>query len=184
MAALPKETLRTIFATLAGLPVEYVIWEGEPQPFSNGHITVDVLSLRPFGWDDETREYPTPSTTKITQRGHRGVTLSLRADMMTAQAGYDILEDVRIGLADDDVLAALNAQNLAFTGGTDIRKIPAAVDNRAISVALMDLSFNQAVEKVIEKNVAGYIETVEMAGMPDTDLEIVESFEVTDPPDA
>ncbi len=178
MAAIPKAPLRALFASLADLPETQVIWEGEPVPFGQPAVlTLDVLTLRPVGFDDETREYPTPDTTKITSRGQRVLTMSVRLDMYVQEKeAYDVLEDVRLGLGSDEIRELFNEEDLAFTEGTDIQRLPSTVDNRAYSRAQFDIVCNMAVTREKTFNTAGYIEHVEMTGAPE--LESAGTFEV------
>lgn len=164
----PKEPLRALVASLAGLPEAFVVWDGEPKgPVDYAQdarrIVLNVVARRRVGEDEEVRAYPTPSTTQITYRGQRALTVSVRAENYGAQEGFDLLEDVRTVLGGDASRATLNASDLSLSSIADVRNLPGKAGNRAISVAQMDLILNQLVTKVVTLNEAGYIETVEMS---------------------
>lgn len=176
MASVPKSALRTIFASLSGLNPLQVVWDGEGLPFGQ-RLHLAVVARRSLGVDEELREYPTPNTTRITLRGQRVLTISVRAENFDADEAFDLLERIRLAAGQDDVRASIRSSaDVALTSATDIRPVPATSDNRTIRVATMDLFFNQAVEKVIDVNQGGYIEVVEMTG--EDDLDLAGTFEV------
>lgn len=177
--AVPKEELRTIFAALSGLPATRVIWSGEAVPPATptedgkeGRLVLNVAATRTVGWDEEHREYPTPDTTEITYRGSRVRTISVRAEQFAGEEGFDVIEEVRLGVGQDDTRASFNAAGLAFAGTSDSHTLDANAGNRALSFAQLDVLFNQSVSKVVTKNEAGYIQSVKTVGKTGEDLEI------------
>lgn len=170
----PKEELRAIFATLAELPIELVIWDGEPVPAATptedgraGRLVLNVVATRRLGEDEEIREYPTPDTTRLTYRGFRVRTISVRAEQFDGDEGFDVLESVRLGIGQNDTRELLNAAGLSLASSEDVRTVDAAAGNRAVSFATFDVLLNQTVSKVVTKNEAGYIESAKTVGAGD-----------------
>lgn len=182
--AVPRAAIRTIVASVLGMPESHVIWEGEPVPFVavGALLVLDVVARRAVGVDEERREYPTPDTTRLTLRGQRVLTISVRASTYGSEEAFDLLERLRVSLGQDATRDTMRGAGVSFTDATNIQPLPGVVDNRAISVAQLDVTFNEAVEKVVDVASAGYIETVEMTG--ETELANAGTFEVDDPPDA
>lgn len=187
----PKDSLRALFAGLAGVPASNVIWDGEPVPMVapkagqvQGLLTLDVVARRTLGVDEERRTYNPDGSMTLTLGGQRELVISLRADMYGSEEAFDLLENVRVGVGQDDVRASFRAAGVAFTQASNVQPLPGTVDNRAISVASLDFFFNQAVTKTVNvaADVGNWIETVEISG--DDELDIAGTFEVTDPPDA
>lgn len=177
--SVPKEDLRAIFATLSGLPATRVIWDGEPVPPATptevggktGRLVLNVVATRRLGEDEEIREYPTADTTKLTYRGWRVRTISVRAEQFAGDEGFDVLEDIRLGIGQDDTRALLNAAGLSLASSSDARTLDAFAGNRAVSYATMDVLLNQTVSKSVTKNEAGFIESVKTVGEDGDDLE-------------
>lgn len=175
----PKESLRAIFATLSGLPASRVIWDGEPVPpatptqvgAKTGRLVLNVVATRRLGEDEELREYPTVDTTQITYRGFRVRTISVRAEQFAGDEGFDVLEDIRLGIGQNDTRDLLNAAGLSLASSEDVRTIDASAGNRAVSFATLDVLLNQTVSKVVTKNEAGFIESVKTVGTG-TDLDL------------
>lgn len=170
----PKEDLRAIFAILSGLPASRVIWDGEPVPPATptetgktGRLVLNVVATRRLGEDEELREYPTPDTTRLTYRGFRVRTISVRAEQFAGDEGFDVLEDIRLGIGQNDTRERLNAAGLSLASSEDVRTIDAAAGNRAVSFATLDVLLNQTVSKVVTKNEAGYIESAKTVGADD-----------------
>jgi hypothetical protein len=182
----PKEELRTLFAAMTGLPVEMIIWDGEPVPpvvFEQDarRVTLNVLARRPVGKDETTRSYPDASTVRFTYKGQRLLSLSVRAENYGNEEGFDLLESVRTQLEQPDTGAILNASDMSVNTTGEVRNLDGVAHNRVISVAQLDVLFNQTVTRVVDKaDSAGYIETVEMTGDPD--LTLAGTFTVTKPP--
>jgi len=173
----PKEEIRTIVASLTGIPAMLILWDGEPVPFSGEkNIVLNVTGRRAIGVDEERREYPTADTTRISLVGQRAITISVRADNFGTEEAFDLLETLRVLVGQDSVRESFRTAGVAFTDATNVQTLNVNVDNRAISVASLDLFFNQTVETVVDINASGYIETVEMTG--EDDLALAETFEV------
>ncbi len=176
---IPKEDLRAFFAELVDLPEDFVEWDGEGRrPVELGtydakRLVLNVVARRSLGWDEETREYiqdeedPTVYALRRTFTGQRVVTLSLRTENFGEEEGFDLLERVRVLLGSDESRAALNELELSLNSATDVRNVDAFADDRAISVASLDVIVNQKVETVIEESGDGvdtFIETVDFEG--------------------
>jgi hypothetical protein len=183
----PKEGLRSIFATLSGLPEAFVRWDGEPvAPVDYDHdgrrIILNVLSRRRVGRDQAERTYPDETTLTTKYTGQRVLTISVRAENYGSEEGFDLLEDVRTQLEQHDTGEDLNALGLALNETFDVRNLPGQAGNRKISVAQFDFSANQAVTRTVTVTSSGeYIETVEMAG--EGDLSRTGTFETPAWPD-
>ncbi len=190
--ALPKEALRAIFVTLSGLPASRVIWDGEPKGWAgrtasgkSGHLVLDLVATRQLGVDEETREYDVTVGenvyTRITHAGHRVRTIAVRAENYDAEEGYDLLEQIRLGLGQDDTCALFNAAGVALNSVEDIVSLGGAAGNRAVSFASMDLLLNQTVSRTYDVPVAStgdtYIDTVEVQGIED--LAVAGTDEIT-----
>jgi hypothetical protein len=168
----PKDPLRTMFAAFAGLPEFVVLWDGEPVPpvaFEDDarRLVLNVVARRKVGRDEAKRSYPDATTVRTTYKGQRVVTISVRAENFGDEEGFDLLEAIR-SQVEEEAGATLNALDMSFNDSEDIRNLDAVADNRAISVAQVDLLFNQTVTRVVDKTDAGgYFDTVEMTGDPD-----------------
>lgn len=189
---LPKEPLRAIFVALSGLPSSRVIWDGEPKGWAgrttngkSGHLVLDLITTRKIGVDEETREYnvthaedaePKPLYTRITHSGHRVRTVAVRAENYDAEEGYDLLEQIRLGLGQDDTCQAFFDNDLALNDIEDIVNIGGAAGNRAVSFASMDVLFNQCISRtydVLPSSGDTYIDTVEIEGTGDLGTQIL-----------
>lgn len=167
----PKDALRTLVAALAGLPVAVVIWDGEPVPPVVGvqdgrRIVLNVAARRSLGRDEAQRSYPDDATIRISYRGQRVLTVSMRAENYGIEEGFDLLESVRTQLDQADIGVILNASDLSFNSSGDVRTLPGVARNRAISVAQLDVLLNQTVTRVVDKVVEGgdWIASVEVTG--------------------
>lgn len=176
---LPREALRTIFASLSGLPASRVIWAGEPKGWAgrtdegkSGHLVLDCIATRRVGVDEEIREYdvevsPDVFRTRIKFFGQRVRTLNVRAENYESDTGYDLLERIRLSLGSDEVGAQLNAVNLSLNGDEDIRPIDASAGNRKVSFASFDVLLNHLVTRIVDVDPADgdtYIDAVEVTG--------------------
>lgn len=187
----PKESLRTLVASYSGLPVAVVLWDGEPKPpvgpsQDARRITLNVVARRKVGRDSKRREYPDANTIVSTYRGQRVVTVSIKAENMGQEEGFDLLELVRMQLDSEDASPALGAVGLSVNDTADVRNLDGSAGNRKISVAQLDVLFNQVVERVVTTAASGlnpsYIEEVELEGEAGTDLEGVEETVIAPPP--
>lgn len=143
---------------------------------------LDLIATRRLGVDEETREYdvthaedpePRPLYTRITHSGHRVRTVSVRAENYDDEEGYDLLEQIRLGLGQDDTCELLNAAGVSLNGVEDIVNIGGAAGNRAVSFASMDVLFNQSVSRTYDVPVTTgdtYIDAVELEGVDELAL--------------
>lgn len=174
---LPKEPLRALFATLSGLSSDRVIWDGEPKGFAGpgedgktGFLILDLIATRKLGTDCEDHDYSNPALTTITYSGQRLRTVTVRAeDYRDYDEGFDLLEDVRVGLGQDDNLLTLSDAGLSLARADDVRTLTISVAGRRLSFATLDVLFNQAISKVVTKTIDQdtYINEVEVTGEDD-----------------
>lgn len=168
----PKEELRALLASITGLTADMIIWDGEPIPpvvFEQDarRVTLNVVSRRPVGKDETTRTYPDAATIRFNYKGQRVLGISFLAENFGNEQGFDLLESVRTQLEQPDNGVILNAANLSVNTTGEVRNLDVFAGNRAISVAQLDVLFNQTVTRVVDKVVGdanpSYIETVEAA---------------------
>jgi hypothetical protein len=173
----PAEDVRTIITGLTGLNAERVQWDGEEIPFlgvdedgNSGRLVLQIIATRTVGVDDAVREYPDADTTKITYSGLRIRTVQITAENFEDEEGTDTLEELRLKLVDEDTDALFEACGLSLASSEDVRAIDATGGNRVLPWATLDLTFNQTVTRVVEKDTSTgdtYINEVEMAGDPE-----------------
>lgn len=144
----PLEEIRSIFATLSGVPTSHIYWEGEPERsvglWGNagqaGKLTLDVVSrVLLGGWEVRLDD----SDLEIVG-GTRILTISCRADAFIGLGkAFDLLEQIRIGFYRRSTRKSLRDAGLVFSDAPSITKLDYSVDNRAISSASLDIQFSQ-----------------------------------------
>jgi len=175
--SIPKEELRNLVASLADCDPSRVLWDGEPVPFlgpdeegRTGCFVLNVTATRAVGIDEETIEYGVEVDsvlyTRVTYSGVRVRTVQIRAEQYDDEEGFDLLEDVRLGLRSTEASDALRAAGLSLHSLDDIQNIGGSADNRATTFANLDARFNQKVSsvKLFDPDTKTYIEHVELTG--------------------
>lgn len=154
---------------MANLPSAFVVWDGEPiRPVNLTHdakrLILNVVARRRVGWDSADVKYPDTDTKITTWTGQRVLTVSVRAENFGQEEGFDLLEDLRSQL-EDERKEDLSSMALSLNDTQEIYNLDAAVNQRAISVAQMDIVFNQTVTRTRTETGGGfYIESAELEG--------------------
>lgn len=146
--SIPKEEIRSLVATLSGIPASRVYWDGEPErpmlgPVSGkaGKITLNVPARAELGTIEPRYEYDGVTGEQSEEWGaHETLTISIRADNFLGHGeAFDTLEKVRFRIARPTYRTQLRAADLAYIDSPSIVSLDYAVDNRAISAASLDV---------------------------------------------
>ena len=147
---LPTEALRTLVATLTGVPTARVYWQGEPERAvglfgaagESGKITLTATARATNGTeemrlDDDGHEFV---------RADRIMTITARADnFLRMGLAVDTLEGLRLGLFRRSSRKALRDAGLVYVDATTIIDLEYEVDNRQIRAATLDIRIAQVV---------------------------------------
>ncbi len=151
----PREAIRSIVATLSGLPVDRIYWKGQAEkavvgPFDGGKagkITLNVVALAEGAGFEPRRSFDTDTLTEESGRIDQ-LTISMRADNFAGLGkAFDLLQSVRLKFAklSSRGSAILKGAELAYLGSPSIVNLDYKVDNREVSAASMDILLAQAI---------------------------------------
>jgi len=147
------------------------IWKDQPNPYTPpGTKTLFKLSLGPLsskGADDEARwsydpNQPAGQEMQESITGYRLFTLKVLcecADQTDGATAFNYLETLRTRLRWTSSRSALNAVNVALVRCEDIQDLSKTVDNRAASIANLDIRLATRTNEA-DPNRTGYIATV------------------------
>lgn len=167
-----RPAILSLVNTLMGVQGDCLaIWKDQPTPYTPpGTKTLFKLSLGPLvtkAADDEVRTsydgtQPLGEEMAETVTGYRTFTLKVLCecgDQTDSGTAQNYLETLRTRLRWTTSRAALNAVNVAMVGTADILDLSRTVDNRAWSIANLDI---RLATRTNETNPVrnGYIETV------------------------
>lgn len=183
----PREDIRTLVATLSGIPVSRVYWAGEAEkmagPISGkaGKITLNVVARAINGTEEPRRTYNAGTGKLDVEYGaHRTLTISMRADNFLGHGqAFDTIEAVRFRMARAASRSALLAADLAFVDAPSVVSLDYKVDTREVSAASLDVRFAQVVNETDTAGAEDWIEKVSTAAAP-ADLDDVAAAEFVD----
>lgn len=142
---LPKEPLRTLIASLTGIPISRVYWRGEPEKMTGpiggkaGKITLQLTALAEGDGYEVRRAL---SGSDLTERGGLTdiATISIRADnFLRYGEAFDLLRKLRLQLQQRDVKATLRASEMAYVDAPSVTRLDYVEDNREVSAANLDM---------------------------------------------
>lgn len=177
-SAVPKEALRSLIASLTGVPASRIYWAGEPEkPYlpiggKSQKLTLNVVARATNGRLEVKRTYDPDTNTQTEEWGaHRVLTISVRADnFVNAGEGFDTLEELRLKLELPSSRATLRAADLSYVDTQAIQTLDLVIDEREISSAILDVRFMHLVQ--VDPVVAPFIEKVTAKPGPFTDEEV------------
>ena len=161
---LDEDGLMTILQPLTGLSPAACLWGLRPERQVNAgdfaRVTMRNRGILPRGTDQHIRTIdPTTGLMSVQQLGQRDIRVTILAESFAPQlAAAEILENVRTGLYDEDVVNALNAIGLAFQRCVVTSELPTVYDEEVISAAVMDLYLGGF--KLTDAKSATWIETI------------------------
>lgn len=145
---LPKTEIKALVSSLSGIPLDLVIWAGDPLPNEGprggvlyGTLTLNANTIKGVGIDD-VRATSGPSSITYEQRADRIVTISMRYEALGDEEAFDALERVRTRIRWSTSHATLLAANLALVETLDVTTYNGRRDNRDVSVAQLDVRLN------------------------------------------
>lgn len=148
------------------------IWKDQPNPYTPPATkTLFKLALGPLsvkGADDEARwsydsTQPLGEEMQESITGYRLFTLKVLcecSDQTDGATAFNYLETLRTRLRWSSSRADLNAVNVAIVRCEDIQDLSRTVDNRAASIANLDIRMSTRTNEA-DPNRTGYIATVE-----------------------
>ncbi len=177
---LPKEVIRTLVASLSGIPASRVRWQGEAERVAlpiggkSGKITLNVVALTEGDAMESRRAYDAATKTLTQQWGAtEEITISVRADnFLGAGEAYNLLRKVRFALMQwgGTTQATLNTAGLAYIEAPSITKLDYEVDNREISSASLDIRLANLITSELQE--LPWIEKLTSKSPPFTDEQV------------
>lgn len=150
---LPKAGIAALIAAIGGVPVDLVIWDGDPIPVAGpragklwGLIVLNLTSDTTWG-EYEERQTSFNSTTgalHTTQVTTGVATISCQSRQFDRQEGFDVLRKIRSGLQKQSTDNALAALAMGFNTVSTITNLNMIIDHRTISYATLELKLNYA----------------------------------------
>jgi hypothetical protein len=160
--------LRAWFAARSGIPIDDIMWQGEPQGMSGRPAAwLSLTGIAAAGDTDEVR-YVSQGEGKdalVRLTGNRLITVSCRVetdDMSPLGRAHVILERVRDGLSLPSSQDMLGSLGLGLVGTLALVDLGRSYDNRARSVAAMDIRFTRTLDSTddADESGEGLVETV------------------------
>lgn len=160
---------------LSGLPRALVVWNTEPVPFigiragqRNGLMTLRITSSVGYGNSDDYRPSDDQSTMCISGLRKYTVTvmLELLGDATDLISAHDMLARIRTRMSRPNKLDDLRVVGLALIDQPTLTTIDMATDDRARSVAVMEIVWALAVNDTDTDYAPGIIELGNIAGVP------------------
>ncbi len=162
----PKNEFRDVLRTITDVHPENIVWDGEPEPFILpvpgeyvGQITLSVSAVTHQGTSEVQRNFAAQKETSI---GWRIATVTIQLELFGAEEAYDELDVLRLRFRRSAVRKALREAGLALVDTPSVTNLDGVVDNRATSVATLDIRLAFAITDVIEgEDTEGYIDSIE-----------------------
>lgn len=153
--SLPTDELRALFARLCDLPADVVYFDGEAEKHlgprgkaNRGKLVLNVAARAAVGTDDFSQQFEAPATLRRRHDVYRVITITARLTIIQGpDEAIDVLERVRMGLRRPRALAELSAVDMALVDSPSIVNLDGYTNDRAISVAALDVRFAQAVSE-------------------------------------
>lgn len=150
---LPKPELAALVASLAQVPLDLVIWDGDPEPRTSprggkmwGLIVLNLTTDVSWGELEERQTSFDPVTKAIvvTQVTTGVVTITCQSRQFDRQEGFDVLRKIRSGMQKSTTDVALTAISMGFNSVSTINNLNMIADHRTISFATLEFKLNYA----------------------------------------
>lgn len=165
---LPKAELAALVASLAQVPLDVVIWDGDPEPRTSprggkmwGLIVLNLTTDISWGQFEERQTAFDAGTGALTTvQVTTGVaTITCQARQFDRQEGFDVLRKIRSGMQKSSTDDALTAISMGFNSISTINNLNMIADHRTISFATLEFKLNYALYDDIDQT---WIESVEV----------------------
>lgn len=150
---LPKAELAALVATLAQVPKDLVIWDGDPMPVAGprggkmwGLIVLNLTTDVSWGqFEERQTSFNEGTGALITTQVTTGVaTITCQSRQFDRQEGFDVLRKVRSGMQRQSTDDALTAISMGFNSISTINNLNMIADHRTISFATLEFKLNYA----------------------------------------
>lgn len=166
---LPKPELADLVASLAQVPRDLVVWDGDPMPVAGprggkmwGLIVLNLTTDISWGELEERQTSFDPVTKAIvvTQVTTGVVTITCQSRQFDRQEGFDVLRKIRSGMQKSSTDVALTAISMGFNSVSTINNLNMIADHRTISFATLEFKLNYALYDDVTDST--WIESVEL----------------------
>lgn len=172
---LPKDGLAALIATIAGVPIDLVIWDGDPIPVAGpragklwGLIVLNLTSDTSWGeFEERETGFDVGTNALTTTQVTTGVaTITCQSRQFDRQEGFDVLRKIRSGLQKRSTDAALEALSMGFNAVSTVTNLNMIIDHRTISFATLELKLNYALYDDLTNGdgTGDWIETADVTG--------------------
>jgi hypothetical protein len=169
---IPRGVLRDLVNGLSNQTK--TIWDGEPEPFlasQNGkggcYFKLDITSYTSLGVDEYRQTIMSPGLVNSSSlNGVRSFVMNITAISFDfARNPMDMLESLRLRFRSVSARAIMEAEGIALVGFlSPIVPVKFVMDNRAVSMAILDVKLSRASVEDAGDDTGGTIATAQVSG--------------------